>query len=293
MRKAGAMHTSTLTHPLETPMPHAVVASLRFIVPQPGVKPSFESAALTGGRERFFFDIETKRAPVEDVRAWPTPPTLDKEGFMLLERPTGVEDLYSDEAVDGRYRSEVARLVADTLNAEEVVVFDVTRRSDHPDGAKNPDGARQPARRIHVDYTTTSGPHRAADILGAERLQAALSAGKAVVQVNVWRPIVGPVLRSPLALADASTVESRDLVATDQVFPDRVGEIYHLAHRPTQRWGYVSRMLPTEALLIKGYDSRVDGRARFTPHVSFALPDQDGAPARHSIEVRTFAILGG
>jgi hypothetical protein len=74
------------------------------------------------------------------------------------------------------------------------------------------------------------------------------------------------------------------------VFPDRVGEIYHLAH-PGQRWYYAPLMTPDEVLLIKGYDSLTDGRARFTPHGAFDLPDTpESAPARESIEVRTLVI---
>jgi len=100
------------------------------------------------------------------------------------------------------------------------------------------------------------------------------------------------VARSPLALADASTVRREDLIATDQVFPDRVGEIYHLAHDPAQRWYYAPLMTPDEILLIKGWDSQTDGRARFTPHAAFDLPDTPAdAPPRESIEVRTLVVI--
>ena len=113
-----------------------------------------------------------------------------------------------------------------------------------------------------------------------------------VVQINVWRPIRGPVLRSPLALADASSVRQADLIATDQVFPDRVGEICHVAFNPGQRWYYAPRMTPDEVLLIKGWDSADRGVARFTPHTAFDWPQTPvGAPPRESIEVRTFAVL--
>src|SRR3546814_6813576 len=106
---------------------------------------------------------------------------------------------------------------------------------------------------------------------------------------SVWRPIRGPVARSPLALADAASVRPQDLVATDQLFPGRVGEIYHLAYHPAQRWYYAPAMARDEVLLIKGWDSLDDGRARFTPHSAFRLPQQRAdAPARESIELRSF-----
>ncbi len=51
-------------------------------------------------------------------------------------------------------------------------------------------------------------------------------------------------------------------------------------------------MARDEVLLIKGWDSLDDGRARFTPHGAFELPDQDpSAPARESIEIRTYLIF--
>ncbi|MEO1230706.1 MAG: CmcJ/NvfI family oxidoreductase, partial [Myxococcota bacterium] len=142
-----------------------------------------------------------------------------------------------------------------------------------------------------VDYTEASGPKRARDVLGEEAVEAALRHGRAIVQVNAWRPIEGPVLRSPLALGDASSLRTEDLLATDQLFPDRVGEIYHLAYHPDQRFAFFPRMTRDEVVLLKGWDSRTDGRARLTPHSAFALPDEAGAPPRKSVEVRTFAVL--
>jgi hypothetical protein len=131
-----------------------------------------------------------------------------------------------------------------------------------------------------------------ADVVGGEEAQRLAASGTRGAQVNVWRPINGPVERSPLTLADAASINADDLIATDQVFADRVGEIYHLAHAPGQRWYYASEMDRNEALLIKGWDSRDDGRARFTPHTAFDLPGTSAdAPACERIEVRTFVVF--
>ena len=82
------------------------------------------------------------------------------------------------------------------------------------------------------------------------------------------------------------------LIATDQIFPDRVGEIYNLAHAPSQRWYYAPQMTEDEVLLIKGCDSLDDGLARFTPHSAFNFPEtREDAPARESIEVRTLVVI--
>ncbi|MEL6574744.1 MAG: CmcJ/NvfI family oxidoreductase [Pseudomonadota bacterium] len=269
-----------------------ITPNFTYIVPQ-AEKPRFLSQAYTGGEAEFLFDVEQRAVPLADMRPEAKRFTLDREGFALRRAPTNAGDLYDDAVVEGVYRGEIEALLSEELGASRVVVFDATRRSDGGKGAKNRDGARGVASRIHVDYTAKSGPQRARDVLGDAEVDRLLAEDKRLVQVNVWRPISGPVQRAPLALADASTIEPQDLVATDQVFPDRVGEIYHLAHSPAQRWYWAPEMTRDEVLLIKGWDSLEDGRARFTPHTAFEIPGQDpAAPARESIEIRTYAVIG-
>ena len=273
--------------------PNDVRGALTFTVPQ-DTKPYFESAALTGGEPRVHFKTELRRVDVRDMRRIADLLSLDRQGFLLVRHETAVEDLYDDEAVAGVYDRELATLLTEVTGADRVAVFDHTRRSDHAGGAANPDGPRGPASRVHVDYTVDSGPKRAADALGQGEVDRVLSTGGRIVQVNVWRPIRGPVLRTPLAVADAGSVRAEELIATDQMFPDRIGEIYQLAHGPDQRWYWAPRMQRDEVLLIKGWDSLDDGRARFTPHGAFRLEGQDpDAPPRESIEVRTYLMFEG
>ena len=268
-----------------------VRAALTFITPS-DTKPVFHSAAYTGGAPRVFFDTERHNVLIQDMRPLEGALSLEREGFELLRHETAVHDLYDDEAVEHVYYPELEALLRTVTGASRVVVFDATRRSDGGAGARNRDGLRGPASRVHVDYTEKSGPQRVKDLLGETEARRLAASGARIIQINVWRPIRGPVERSPLALADASSVRPEDLIATDQVFPDRVGEIYHLAHHPAQRWSYAPRMTPDEVLLIKGWDSLDDGRARFTPHGAFDLPDTpaDAAP-RESIEVRTLVVI--
>ena len=234
----------------------AAVGSLNFIRRQ-SKKPVIHSAALTGGAPRFFFETEERPVILTDMRPLARTLSPDRQGFTLLRRSTAVVDFYDDRAVEAVYGPEIEALLRRELGASRVILFDSTRRSD--------------------------------DSSGAEQL---LRSGKRVAQINVWRPIRGPVRRSPLALADAETIRAEDLIATDQVFPGRTGEIYHLAHHPAQRWYYAPEMTPDEVLLIKSWDSLDDGRARFTPHSAVSLArTPDGTPPRESIEVRTFVVF--
>jgi hypothetical protein len=271
--------------------PTAIKAPLNFIRRQKG-KPTFHSPALTGGEMKFFFESESHTVPIANMREIARTLSLDREGFELLTHQTAVQDLHDDEAVEKTYLPEIEALLARRFGASNVVAFDATRRSDCEAGAQNPDGNRGAVTLMHVDYTAKSGPNRAADVLGEDEVARLTASGARIVQVNVWRPIRGPVERSHLAMADVSCLEPRDLIATDQKYPDWVGEIYMVAHAPTQRWYYAPNMTKDEVLLFKGWDSLEDGRARFTPHGAFDPPDiRDGAAPRESIEVRTFVVI--
>jgi hypothetical protein len=284
--------TATVSLPARTLQPAAgLTAALNFIRPQ-DAKPVFHSAALTGEAPKLFFEMEAHTVTIMEMRDIADTLSLDHEGFRLLKYPTAVADLYDDAAIKQIYYPEIQALLRRELGATEVEIFDVTRRSDRSSGAPNPDGLRGPATRVHVDYTVNSGPQRVRDVFGDFEADRLAARGTRIVEVNVWRPIRGPVERSPPALADASSVQPGGLVATDQIFPNRVGEIYHLAYAPQQRWYYASRMTSDEVILIKGWDTVDDGRARFTPHCGFTLPQtRAGAPPRESIEVRTLAVF--
>lgn len=268
-----------------------VTAELTYIVRQ-DTKPYFLSSALTGGDPEVFFSTEAIPSRIADMRSIAAELSIDVHGFELRNWPAGDIDLYDDDDVAARYEPDLVAMLKDMTGADAVAIFDHTRRSDRAEGANNPGGARRPANRVHVDYTVRSGPQRARDSLGEAEVDRILGSGGRIVQVNVWRPITGPVLRSPLALADAASIPACDLVATDQRFPDRVGEIYQLAHGAGHRWYYAPEMTPNEVILIKGWDSLDDGRARFTPHGAFVHPGETpDMPARESIETRTYLVF--
>ena len=71
----------------------------------------------------------------------------------------------------------------------------------------------------------------------------------------------------------------------------RVGETYNVRYNPDHRWYYVPQLRTDEALLIKCFDSKTDGRARFVAHTAFADPTTPpNTPPRESIELRTLVF---
>jgi hypothetical protein len=212
---------------------------------------------------------------IEDARGREAEFDLDRNGFQLVAAPTLVTDFYSTEEVRRTYYPEVERLLRENLGASRVVVFDHTVRN-----AGRAD-ARKPARTVHNDHTVNSAPRRVRDHLGPEADQ--LLRHRFGV-INVWRPIRGPVLDSPLALCDARTFTDDDLIASDLVYPHLRGETYAVEYKPDHRWYYFSRMQPDEALLIRVHDSANDGAPPWSARCR--EDPRDGAGA-------SFTIAGG
>jgi hypothetical protein len=214
--------------------------------------------------------------------------TLDGQGFTLMRYPTATVNLYDEDEVRAVYYPEVERLVKEATGAARVLVFDHNVRCG-PMAKEGLNGAREPVRFAHNDYTLKSGPQRVRDLMGDEA-EALLK--NRFVFINVWRPIRGPVEEAPLAVCDAQSMRLADFVATDLKYRDRTGEVYSVAFNPEHRWFYFPRMQRDEALLLKCYDSSADGRARWTAHTAFDDPtsSSDAAP-RESIEARTIAFF--
>jgi hypothetical protein len=228
---------------------------------------------------------DRRRLQVHDARSLAPPPSLDREGFALARLETSAGNLYDAAAARGVYYGEVERLVREVTGAVRVVAFDHNVRCATM-AERGESGAQNPVRYAHNDYTESSGPQRVRDLLAGEA-EDLLRHRFAVI--NVWKPIRGPVLSTPLAVCEARTIQPGDLVATDLRYRERTGEVYSLRFNPDHRWYYFAHMRADEALLLKCFDSD-PGRARFTAHSAFDDPTSPpGAPARESIEVRTLA----
>ena len=172
--------------------------------------------------------------------------------------------------------------------AARVVAFDHIVRNAAIAATKG-SGIKMPAKRVHNDYTAWSSPQRVRDLMG-EEAEALLENRFAII--NLWRPIRGPLLESPLALCDAQSLEEQNLIASDLKYPDRTGETYSITYNPNQRYYYFPTMRPDEAVLIRCFDSALEGPHRFSAHTGFDDPESPaGAPPRESIEVRTLVFF--
>ena len=234
--------------------------------------------------------LEPHSIRVIDARTVLDPPTLDREGFMLVRHKSEVRDFRDRDEVDCIHRDEIAKLVKEVTGADDVVVTapGVLRFSERsPDSGKLDNS--YPARFIHIDVS---------DPTGRSMAEQAAPNGLANVQryanYNVWRVFSPPPQDAPLAVCDARTLAPEDLVPADAVFdregqPDWSFEALLVRYNPAHQWWYWSNMDRDDALIFKTKDSDPD-RAHHVPHSAFDDPGcpPDAAP-RASIEMRAIA----
>lgn len=269
--------------------PVHVTATLRYL--RPGAeRPIYHAseggadAALRIGAE---FDEHT--VAIYNARQLQPPPSLDRQGFCLVDHRTRVDDFYRLDPARPAYEAEIRSLVLAASGGREALVFDHTLRSDSR-AIRGAHGTREPASVIHNDYTDASAAKRLRDLLPAEDAEQRLARRFAII--NVWRSIKGPVLNSPLALCDYSAASPDDYVASERRARDRIGELELVTYNPAHRWYFYPEQQFNEALLIKTFDSATDGRARRVAHTAFDNPEAPAdAPPRESIESRLLVFF--
>jgi hypothetical protein len=266
-----------------------VEAELNYLGPMTA-RPRYYAYEL-GPETRSNLTPEPRRVRIHSLRPIQSELDLDRQGFELVEQRSAVHDFWNDDEVRAVYYPEAERFIAEATGASRVFIFDHVQRRRVPGAAERAPGApRQPATRVHVDHTARSGPQRVRDLMGEEAEE--LLKGRVQV-INMWRPIRGPLRDAPLAVCDSRTVDPQDLVPSDLVYRERVGETYSVTFNPAHRWHYAPEMRSDEVLLLKIADTRTDVAARFMPHTSFTDPTTppDAFP-RESIEVRSLVFHG-
>ncbi|KFY85181.1 hypothetical protein V500_08633 [Pseudogymnoascus sp. VKM F-4518 (FW-2643)] len=268
-----------------------ITTPLKFLAPSPRwltEKPFCLSIPLPEGQPRSnTITCTMPNSMVGNVRGMESLFQLDKNGFEFSSLPPLPRDLdFDDHAVfEAGYLQDMADFLKKKLKADAVFVFDYTRRcSVPPPEGLNKSEVRLPGTVAHIDQTPMAALGRAQLHLG-ENCEKYLKGRMQLI--NIWRPLIDVIEESPLAFCDSRTVSSADLVAADLVYPHHIGEKYDVLWGEDQRWYYLDKMRSDECVLIKMFDSQMDGRARGCPHQSFRHPaTRANAPPRESLELR-------
>ncbi|MCF2905086.1 hypothetical protein L0666_08810 [Octadecabacter sp. CECT 8868] len=221
-------------------------------------------------------ELAPTQVQVFDERAVGASTTFEEASVGFTTSPTKVR------AFDGpdwqhTYDAELTTLLTAEIDAKEVIIFDHTLRTD------DPDAARKPARNVHSDYSLNGAKQRLIDVLGEET--AAEWAKGHYAFVNVWRPVGAPINSAPLGFILPDSVEKRDWILLDLIYPDRKGQILGLAANPDHRWIYRSKMTPDDVAYFNIYDNK--GRPSIGHSALDMVEDPNIQTVRQSIESRT------
>ncbi|KAI1755257.1 hypothetical protein F4782DRAFT_527974 [Xylaria castorea] len=219
--------------------------------------------------------------------------TLDRNGFQLVRRATRLRDadFHDSELVEANYYPEAKQLLKDITGASRVHIFDHKTRVGPSNWHKLGEGnraTRGPLFRAHVDQSYAGAelvlrrhfPEEADELL-KRRFQI----------INIWRPI-RKIYKDPLAVADASSVPDSDLLAASILYPaGSRDETWTMLPNDAHQWYFKNAQEPSEALLIKCFDSATaPGIARRVPHSAFEDPGMADGGHRESIEARTLVF---
>jgi hypothetical protein len=232
-------------------------------------------------------DIAPVAMDIADARTRPM--GLEEGGFTLVAHRSAVAEFTNRAEMEAVYRPEIIALVGALSGAELVVVNSpgLLRFSERLPDSGVLDNSR-PARFAHVDVSDTTAA------AFAQRAAPPLRRLARCVHYNIWRAISTPPQDVPLAVCDARSVSSADLLAADAIFdtpgqPEWSFEGLVLAHSPAHRWHWFPDMHPDEAIVFKTHDSEA-GRAHCVPHVAFDNPTAGVVAPRVSIEMRALAL---
>ena len=267
--------------------PATIEAVLNYIVDD-GL-PVFTIVAAPGGSDtRSGGTPDPHRVIIHNGRPQARDFVLERNGFRFVRHDTKVADFYNEDEIRRVYYPEMEALIKAESGAKRVVVFDHTLRTAD-DEMRESKKIREVVRRVHNDYTEWSAPQRVRDIVPDEA-EELLKRRFAVIQV--WRPIRFPVETYPLAMADAQSLSPSDMIVSERRAPGRIGQTYAIKYNPAHKWFWFPHMRREEALVFKVFDSEKDGRARWTAHTAFDIPNTppDARP-RESIEIRTLAFF--
>ncbi|KAI9011688.1 hypothetical protein DFJ74DRAFT_306058 [Hyaloraphidium curvatum] len=302
-----------------------LLADANYLAPLPdGKKPYTYTYDPGDGRPLQFYPVEKQRVPIADVRKlWGLDggepleprPTLMQDGTELrlgegwIGEGLTPEDYGNESKVREVYHPRVIELLRRIIEdggkrkLKKAIIFDSTvRRRETLEVAVadiGKDGKRpavpQPVARIHGDYTDMSGPRRVRKHVEGEEADKLLAENRWAI-INVWRPIVGPVLDAPLALLrKEDAVPARDFVAHDLIYPDLRGETLAVRHHPSHRLIYAPAQKPDEVWVFKTFDC-VKGVAGIQVHSGIDEPNQKLAQraaeigGRQSIENRVLVF---
>jgi len=259
------------------------------------------------------FDV--KPTKINDLRGQEDNFTLDKNGFTVLRSGWSEEDVEdTPEHIQNVVFPETIEKVKKATGATDVLPFShLVRRAlasqvkEQAEGKDDRDAVSAPGPTIfaHCDNSKIGAATVLENNVPADEIEKRMNSRWGIM--NVWRPLVRPVTREPLAILDSATCDDDDYVGVMAMFPEKKSkdvafgtaypkgkgfETSQILANDKHQWYYAKNLTPSEAYLFKQFDSKTDGTARQAPHTAFQCKDDSGPP-RESMEVRCLVFWEG
>ena len=229
---------------------------------------------------------------------------LEQHGFVLLDAPTAVTDWGDEGAIAGTYLPEIERLIRTRLYpGRKLVIMQpprIVRRGADTDNPQYGAGVHQDHDISADDYQHNVMAFASAEIAAQWRARFERDDVEGFVVLDFWRTtgMAGPLKHMPLALCDATSVDTADIVPTalEGIAPSgAITRHIGLRYNSGQRWFYYPDMTPDELLvfklfqLVRGQEPQ-PYRACFHSAVDNPATRPD-APRRQSCEHRVSVLL--
>lgn len=225
--------------------------------------------------------ISPELAPTDvdlnDVRTSDKSVSFTEDAVEFAEAPSAIRDFSDNNGWQKTYDAELTKLLQKKLGAKEVIIFDHTVRID------DPDAVRPPARNVHSDYSVDGANKRLIDLVGEEQAQEWSKGHFAFI--NVWRPVDNPINSAPLGFIRPTSVQAKDWILLDLIYPDRKGQIMGVVGNEKHEWLYQSKMEPNEVAFFNIYDNQ--GLPSVAHSALDMVEDETVHTVRKSIESRT------
>lgn len=228
-------------------------------------------------------ELVATQVMVQDTRALNDNTTFKQSSVGFASVQTKVNVLADARDWQLTYEAEIQDLLITELDVEEVIIFDHTVRID------DDRSDRKPARNVHSDYSNDGAKQRLVDLLGQER--AVEWAADHYAFINVWRPVEAEINSSPLGFIVPASVDEKDWILLDLIYPDRRGQILGLVANPAHKWIYRSRMAPHEVAYFNIFDNH--GLPSIAHSALDMIEDPEIQTVRKSIESRTLVRYHG
>lgn len=220
--------------------------------------------------------------------------SLDKEGFILIQRKLSCLNENDQEIMREKYLNEMIPFIKEYFGASWVTRFDLggfTLRSLGKNSISRLEGVTNSrmvrgngAGFAHIDYSSVAGPMIAARDCQVQGLE--IKSYSRLMIVQAWQALSPPPQDVPLAFCDASSIAETDLVETEYRNYGVAHKTWLLHHSPSHRWYYFPDLTRDEIILFKGYDSAKHNHP-WSAHGAFdnrhAYPN---ANPRESVETR-------